>query len=314
MDRKLQISVQTGDWYDELFNGDERAEEAFRFIRECGFDTLDYNIDHTLRGNVINDGTLNDFYDAEIPELLERYRPVKEAMERTGVQMGQAHAPFPMYVEGREDVNEYLIMVVEKDCAICQYLGCPALVVHPYSCSDKEKEREINLNMYRKMIPAGKKYGVTICLENMFRFEKGHGTVGACGDAAEACWYIDTLNAEAGENIFGYCFDVGHANLCSRDMRQEIRTLGHRLTVLHIHDNDGMFDLHQIPYTQKHTWGQHTCTDWEGFIQGLKDINYQGTLNFETYASLKNIPQELIPAMLKLVRAVGDYFKNQLEL
>lgn len=312
MNEGLKVSVQTGDWYDELFGGDERADDAFHFIRECGFDTLDYNLDHTLLGNTIVNGTLNHFYDAGEKELLDRYRPVKEAMKRHNISFGQAHAPFPLHVEGADDVNAYLIQMIEKECAICRYLECPALVVHPYSCADKEKEKEINLAMYRKMIPAGKKYGVTLCLENMFRFENGHATAGACGEAAEACWYIDTLNKEAGEDIFGYCFDVGHANLSSRNIRQELRTLGHRLTILHIHDNDGLFDLHQIPYTQ-HTSGQKTCTDWESFIEGLRDINYKGTLNFETFAALKNIPHELIPSMLKLTYEIGCYFKKRIE-
>ena len=163
------------------------------------------------------------------------------------------------------------------------------------------------------MIPAGKKYGVTLCLENMFRFENGHSIAAACGEASEACWYIDTLNAEAGEEIFGYCFDVGHANLSSRDIHQDILTLGHRLTILHIHDNDGAFDLHQIPYTQKHSWGQKTCTNWEGFIEALREINYKGTLNFETFAALIDVPKELYPAMLKLIYEIGDYFKKRIE-
>lgn len=312
MESKLKISVQTGDWYDELFDGDKGAESAFAFIKSCGFETLDYNLDHTLSGQQIIGGTLNDFYDASVEELLERYRSVKEAMNHHGISFGQAHAPFPLYVEGKDAVNDYLIQVVEKECAICQYLECPALVVHPYSCEDKEKEKEINLAMYRKMIPAGKKYGVKLCLENMFRFDNGHAVAGACGEASEACWYIDTLNEEAGEDIFGYCFDVGHANISSRNIRHELRTLGSRLTILHIHDNDGLWDLHLLPYTQ-HVNNYRLSTDWNGFIEGLREIHYEGTLNFETFASLKHIPKELIPAMLRLAAEIGTYFKKKIE-
>lgn len=311
MNEGLKISVHTGDWYDALFGSIERIDEALEFIRTCGFDTLEYSIDRTLPAKNILDGTLTTFYDADIEELLERYRPMKEAMKRHGVSLGQAHAPFPLYVEGADDVNDYLIQMVEKECAILQYLECPALVVHPYSCADKKKEKEINLAMYRKMIPAGKKYGITLCLENLFRLEHGHGSVGACGDAQEACWYIDTLNEEAGETVFGFCFDVGHANLSGRNIRHELQTLGHRLKSLHIHDNTGMSDAHQIPYTQ-HVSGK-TCTDWEGFIEGLRDINYRGEINFETFATQKKIPPELLPSMLKLVYEIGCYFKKRIE-
>lgn len=310
--KKLSVSVQTGDWYDELFGGDKGAEQAFAFIKSCGIDTLDYNIDHTLPGDLINSGKLNDFYDASVEELLEHYRPVKEAKERHGISFGQAHAPFPVYVDGREEENEYLMQMVEKELAIMQYLGCPALVVHPYCSEDKQHEKEVNLAIYRRLMPAAKKYGVKVCLENMFRVINGRCVAAACGTAEEACWYLDTLNEEAGEEVFGYCFDVGHANLCSRDIHQELLTLGHRLTILHIHDNDGFYDLHQIPYTQKHDWGRITWTDWEGFVSALKEIDYQGTLNFETYAGLKGIPQELFPAMLKLVAEIGQYFRKRI--
>lgn len=311
MSKELSVSVQTGDWYDVLFQGDARADEAFAFIRSCGFDTLDYNLDHTLPIKNILDGTLNTFYDADVAELLERYRPVKEALEHHGVSFGQAHAPFPTYVEGAAQTNEYLIQVFEKECAILQYLGCPALVIHPFTCNDKEKEKEINLSLYRRLIPAAKKYNVKICLENMFQFPNGHGVIGACGDAAEACWYIDTLNAEAGEAVFGYCFDVGHANLCGRNLRNELRLLGDRLTILHIHDNDGLNDLHLIPYTQK-AGGKNT-TDWEGLLEGLRDIHYRGTLNFETFDGLYDVPEELVPAMLRLIHEIGCYFKKRIE-
>ena len=178
----LKVSVQTAGWMNELFDGEKEVDEAFRYIKEIGFDTLDYNIDAKLGYCEITSGTLNNFYDQTVEELWEYYRPVKEAMVRHGISIGQAHASFPTYVEGKEHVNEYMVQVIEKQCAICQYLECPGLVVHPYTdtedieikgkCNltfspDKEKERNINLNFLRRLIPAAKKYGVRICLENM---------------------------------------------------------------------------------------------------------------------------------------------------
>lgn len=312
MSEEIKISIQTGGWYNDLFGGDKRVDEAFDFIKKYGFDTLDYNINTTLPYEELSTGRLNTFYDADIEELLERYRPVKEAMLRHGISFGQAHAPFPMYRVGADEINDYLIMVVEKECAICQYLDCPALVIHPFSFSDKEKEKQINLSICRKLIPAAKKYGIKICLENMYRLTNGHCTVGACGDAQEACWYIDSLNEEAGEEVFGYCFDVGHANISGRNIGEEIRTLGHRLTALHIHENDGINDLHQIPYAMKNAGGQKLYTDWDGFVKALKDINYRGTLNFETFAALRGTPVELVPAMLRLIYETGYYFKKRI--
>lgn len=46
----------------------------------------------------------------------------------------------------------------------------------------------------------------------------------------------------------GLCLDVGHANAVSKiPVRQWLKRLAPRLMHLHLHDNDGTADLHQIP-------------------------------------------------------------------
>ena len=117
--------------------------------------------------------------------------------------------------------------------------------------------------------------------------------------------YIDTLNAEAGEELFGFCLDVGHANLTAKNLYEYIKTLGHRLTILHIHDNDARSDLHQMPYT-------HTV-DWEGFIEGLRAIDFRGTLGFETFRVMGTFPKAVHPSALRLISDIGWYFASRIE-
>ena len=299
----LTICVQSGNWYKE-----SDPEASLKFIRECGFEGVDYNIDNFLRPRKLLEGESYPFYEQSIEEILAYYKPVKEAIVRNQVEFSQMHAPFPLYVEGRDDINDYLITVVDKTCAVCQYLGCPALVVHPFTHPVKETEREINLQMYRKMMPSAKKYGVKLCLENMFTNYKGHIIEGACADVSEVCWYIDTLNAEAGEEIFGYCLDIGHANLMGRNIREFIKGLGSRLTILHIHDNMGNKDSHLIPYTQDNPGG----VDWDGVVEGLRTIGYTGTLSFETFHGIDLLPEDVKADGLKLVSAIGRFFKRRI--
>lgn len=46
----------------------------------------------------------------------------------------------------------------------------------------------------------------------------------------------------------GVCLDVGHAHVVSKiPVKRWLTTLAPRLVHLHVHDNDGRFDLHQLP-------------------------------------------------------------------
>lgn len=310
MSKELRRSMQTGVWY-KTFGGDKNPEAAFSFIRECGFEAVDFDLGMHIPTGEVRKGNVHGFYDGDVETLLDYYRPIKAAADKCGIIFGQAHGPFPMNVEGHPEAHEYLLSVVEKMCAICQMLQCPVLVVHPMNFPDKKQEIQENLNMYRKLIPAAKKYGVMICLENMHMVKNAHKVAGACGNMDEVCHYIDTLNAEAGEVLFGFCYDVGHATLTSNDILQDLKTLGHRAAALHIHGNDAMKDLHGIPFLIRTTKKEFT-TDWEGFIQGLREIGFRGSLNLESAGSLACLPEELIMPLLKYASAVCGYFRKRI--
>ena len=306
------LSIQTADWYDLLFQGDENSAQAFQFIKACGFDAVDHNLDHTLSTKQIEARERVPLFEKSREQILEEHRHLKAAAQKAGITIGQAHAPFPSYVEGDPAYNAYLVHVFEELLHVCAYIDCPALVIHPIKIADKRRQWDLNIELYTKLIPTAKETGVKICLENLNDRQGDHAVQGVCGNGEEACRYIDTLNELAGEEVFGFCLDVGHANMASQNIRQMINTLGHRITVLHIHDNDGVFDRHAIPYTYKDTARTAACLDWEGFLAGLKDIGYKGTLNFETFAALKVLPLELFEPTIRYIAAIGRYFQERL--
>lgn len=302
----LEISVQTGG----LQYNDTNADEVFGLLAAAGFEAIDFNIDPHLSYAAITKGPMTDFFDQSIEALIDYYRPVKEAAERHGLAFGQMHAPFPTWVPDKPEVNAYLISVVEKCAALCAYLDCPALVVHPVTRPTLEEQREVNLAMYRAMIPFALRYKVKICLENLPQGLQGRSVTGVCCSPTEVCDYLDTLNGEAGCDAFGFCFDLGHANVLGLRIRDFLVGIGHRLTVLHLHDNNGVSDWHTAPYTC--TGGPSFSTDWDGLLQGLAEIGYCGTLNFETFRATKYLPRRLQAEMLHYIAAVGLYFRDRL--
>ena len=300
----LKVGVQSAGWYDK-----NEPMKSFEYIKSCGFEATDFNIDHYLNtGKLDKEGLMPTFFDKSTEEILEFFTPLKEASEATGVAIAQMHAPFPVWFKEKDEVNDYIRMALDKCFAVCEYIHCPAIVVHPVSRSTKEKEWDTNMELYRNLIPLIKKYrGVKICLENIFSRRPNRIIEGRLSNAADACRMIDELNAEAGGDYFGFCLDVGHANLTNRNIKEYVKELGSRLTILHIHDNNGLEDLHMIPYSYLATGSSHVC-DWEGFVEGLKEIGYKGVLAFETFRIFSAYPKAVHTEALRLISAIGHYW------
>ena len=309
----LKIATQSYGWYDH-----NDPEGSISFIKSCGFDAIDFNIDALIPVNEMAKskecGPYESFFDKSTDEILDYFAPMKAAAERHGITFCQAHGPDKLWFPEREELNEYLIGVYEKCFALCAFLGAPALVVHPIQRPTKEEDFTCNMAAYTRLIPFAKKYGVKICLENLFvhRAFMAMGLEAPVSDAAEACRYVDTLNEIAGEDLFGFCFDVGHAVLLRRNIKEFIKALGKRLTILHIHENDGRYDEHSLPYTGVCDWNGTRACDWDGFIEGLREIGYRGALSFEVFRLNAYFPRRVWPELFRLVSAIGRDWSDRI--
>lgn len=300
-----KIGIQSG----ELYN-DDNFSEILPVVKEAGFDCIDFNIDNKISFRETCDGKINEFFLKSDDELKEYYKPQKELLNKLSLTVSQMHAPFPVYAKDNEQATKQLMNATRKCIMLCEFFDCPYLVVHPVKLDDKKEEYNVNIEMYKSLIDDAKKYNVGICLENMFCSKDDHVYEAVCSDIKEAVDYIDTLNEIAGEKIFSFCYDLGHATLLGKNIRASINMLGERLTVLHIHDNNGLKDTHQQPFSN--TRGKGWVTDWDGFIGGLKDIGFKGVLSFETFNALVSLPEELHPAMITYIAQVGKYFGSKL--
>jgi len=293
----LEIAVQTLGFYEE-----SKPRESMRFIHECGFEAIEYNINDLFRGDALKALQRSPFFDQSIEELQEYFKGLKEAAAEYQVKIGQMHAPYP-YFCGTPEYNAYLLSAMEKILAVTAYLECPKLVIHPY-----------NFEMIRQMIPMAKKYGVMICIENLYDYKNGHTIEDIFSNVEDVCRYIDALNEEAGEEVFGCCFDIGHANIIGRNLEKYVKTLGNRLKALHIHETVGTSDAHMIPYTQYYCYNRQwsNWTDWDGFLEGLRAIQYKGEIAFETGAGIMFLPEPVRGAGYQLIHVIGRYFRERI--
>lgn len=310
----LKIGVQT-----KNVVCDENPFEGFLRLKKAGFSCADFSLNGYLLNSKIYQSELNDFFSKPLSELEDFFSVHKKAAKEAGITINQIHMPYPMYVPtGSKELNDYLWKeVAPKSMEICRFLECSYIVIHGFKLvrylGSEEAEWQQTEQFIHSIAPMAKESGITICIENLYESVGGHLVEGPGCDARKAVERIDRINDKYGAEVLGFCFDTGHANLVGIDFEKFITMLDYRLKVLHIHDNDGIGDLHQVPFTFTKTRENKPSTDWDGFIRGLKQIHFDKVLSFETAPVLNSFPDEMKQDALEFIAKIGQYFAERIE-
>ncbi len=307
----MRIGVQTKNVvYDSC------PEKGFRMLKEAGFSCADFSLNSYLTNASLYRFETNDFFSAGRQELERFFAPHKAAAEAAGIYINQMHMPYPNYVpRGSRELNDYLRNVVApRSMEVCAFFGCPCIVIHgfklAYFLGSEEAEWQVTEEFLDFLAPMAREMGITMCVENLYESIGGHIVEGPCCNPGKAAERIDRMNDRHHGEVLGFCFDTGHGNLTGLDFEHFISTLGHRLKVLHIHDNDGEADLHQIPFTFTRTRENLASTDWDGFVRGLRKVKFDGVLSFETAPVLTAFPETMKQDVLAFLAKIGNRFSE----
>ncbi len=310
----VQIGIQTQNIVDDI-----NPAEGFALLAEAGFSCADFSLNAYLLNAEIYRSKLNSFFSQSIRELEFFFESHKKGAASAGITIHQMHMPYPIYVPGgSEELNSYLWNeVAPKSMMLCSFFKCPYIVVHgckaAHYLGSEEAEWEYTERFLDSIAPMAKEMGIVICVENLYTGLGGHLVEGPCCDVRKALERIDRINEKYQAQVLGFCFDTGHANLVGIDFERFITMLDDRLKVLHIHDNDGITDLHQMPFTFSRNRENKTSTDWNGFISGLKKICFDKTLSFETAPALHTFPKEMEREVLTFLAKTGKYFLEKIK-
>lgn len=254
-------------------------EKTFALLKEIGYDALDYGSPCSLYA-----WGQETVFDASATAFEAYFAHHAACAKAADIAIGQVHAPFPTWPES-QDPTEFrgMMEAIKKSIRATAIMGAPYLVVH---CAmrrgwapddDPAASRALNYRVFEELIPVAEREGITLALENM----PCRG-IPTC-TPEELCDYIDMM----GSSRLVACLDTGHANITGIDCGDFARALGQRLRVLHLHDNDGISDQHVTPY--------HGTVNWESLMQGLRDIDYQGTLSLESDVLPRFKEEQLFP-------------------
>lgn len=309
----IEIGIQT-----KNIVKDEEPRQGFFQMAQAGFTCGDFSLNAYLTNLSLYRQEKNDFFDQSEEELERFFTPHREGAREAGIRIHQMHMPYPCYVpNGSRELNDYLWHVVApKSMKICAFFQCRYMVIHGFKLArnlgSEEKEWAETERFLHSLAPLAKELGITMCIENIYTQYGGHIVEGPCCNGRKAAERIDRMNDQCGAEVLGFCFDTGHGNLVGLDVEAFLSQLGHRLKVLHIHDNDGVGDLHQLPFTFTKTRENRASTDWDGFIRGLRRIGFDKVLSFETAPVLTAFPEKMKGETLKFIGKLGTWMAEEI--
>lgn len=249
-------------------------EKGIEVAAHAGFDAIDLNLNDyfTLMYQPFSD----DFSTEKSEKTCQL---IKKSIANNGIHVNQTHAPFPSRkfygpVQAQNFYNTEIHPRIVESIKIAGMLGSKQIIIHPVHLKNdtKEYEKEFNLEFYNSLVPYCKEYNIKIAVENMYKYDSTLGRMvsSICSTGDEMADFYDSLDSR----YFTVCLDIGHCGLIGCKAEDIIRELGaKRIGALHVHDNDGIGDLHTAPY--------HGKTNWDEVMKALADIGYEGDLTFE---------------------------------
>jgi len=181
--------------------------------------------------------------------------------DECGVCVDQGHLDLKADIAPVDDaLRRTTLDSIERRLDLYAAIGIRAAVVHPGGGQhDGAAARlEQQLQSLGELTEHVAGTGIVICLENC-----------SSGDA------LEPLLAATDPDRVGVCLDTGHLNLTDEDQPAFIRRCGPRLRALHLAENDGSGDQHNMPYARG------GCVPWPEIAAALTEIGYAGLLNYE---------------------------------
>lgn len=273
-------------------------EEWFDFIKECGFDSVDF----CFNGAPDDDSSILKKSDEELKDYCLK---IKALGEKNELVFGQAHAPgfLPWDVAPECFFEEKYLKLFINSIKGASLIGAPYLVIHPIMFKDPEnnffKSIDYNVKFYNLLKPYAEKHNVIIAIENMCAINplRKQGVPSNSSSTEKINFLLDKLGDD---QRFCACLDTGHSFFCGQEPAQFARDLCSRLKVIHLQDGDGVQDLHLPP-----TYGY---ADWNELLTALKEIGFRGILNMEvSFMGALNCKCSYKPTTVEPLIAMGKY-------
>ena len=188
------------------------------------------------------------------------------------------HFPSFNLSEVNRRIREVIVQEFREALEFAGRLGAEYIVVHPgyldYYETPKVLERdfvvrmendlcaafEYSADMLRRLGALASEGGLTILIENL---PLPRCTTRSAEDLRRM---RDRAVGGTDADSVKFVLDTGHLHLTGNDMYSAVRCMSEDLRLIHVHDNNRVYDQHRIPGTG--------TVDWEAFRRGLQGYQF----------------------------------------
>jgi len=189
---------------------------------------------------------------------------IKGLLRDLDLRVYSVHLPFSGMELGSPDgaLKDTWLRLAGAALEYCAQLGGQIAVVHVSGgrcLLDEERRKEsvrLSIAFVQELSLIAGRLGVRLALENLLQEWSQFGRT------------VGELAQSFPDQEVGFCIDTGHALVNSADVAAELHGAGKRLLEVHANNNDGVRDLHQLPW--------RGVLDWRRVEEYLVELEYEG--------------------------------------
>ncbi len=266
------------------FNFDIPIEEMVPMVLRSGFRRISL-----AGGNALESGYLRQDIRKKILRTCSQH----------AVLVDSVHAPFGRRFDissPDQDIRTTGVELTLRAIDACSMLGCSQLMIHLNDRFDGEELASRIMFVEKSMaviVDHAVHEHIELAVENL--------------PSVQAAALFNHILSRYTDRRLGVCFDTSHAHL-SHNLYDLMEQYGSRMTAVHISDNRGNHDDHQLPF--------EGTIDWDDFARHFARTGYTGTflLEVEMRESAFQVAEEFLhQAYLrsqKLVKLIVQYQKS----
>ena len=195
----------------------------------------------------------------------KEFKLIKKWLEDFGLKLLDLHAPHGVgagWGSGIEEERLATVRLISNRIDMTANLAGRAIVLHlPPKASKSRDLSTYYASLHRsldELEPHATRLSIKIALENMHNdnFED-----------------LKLLFSAYDPEFLGLCYDSGHGNIGTSGL-DNLERFRDRLVAVHIHDNNGMHDQHDLPFSG--------TVDWARLAQLIATSSYTGCVSLES--------------------------------